>query len=317
MRLIETTEGLAMSADDAILRRLEELDRKVRTLETKRRYPGWCAVLMCGFLGGWLGRFITEPAHARAQAEGAKDIVAKSIKIVNDQGKPAVELSQDTFGGFGRVFNAEGKVIVNLEGDADGGYVRVSGQEGGERAFLGVGNKKGGGLLYFRNAEAKNFPVEIGVGPRGGYVNLNSLVSDKVAVWLGSDNTYNGVVHVHDNQGLHRCELGSNKEGGALSLTGSKRNQPHVYLGTGDLDLGGLLLLRNDDGKVRAEMGQGRNGGYLYLNGNKDDRPHIALDTSNDQRGGYLQVKSNSGKAIVEAGIDNTGAGYFDSFNRK
>ena len=41
-----------MSADDALLRRLKELDCKVRRLESKSRVPGWCAVLACGFLGG-------------------------------------------------------------------------------------------------------------------------------------------------------------------------------------------------------------------------------------------------------------------------
>jgi hypothetical protein len=314
MRLIvrSTFEGLAMSAaDDALLRRLEELDHKVRLLESRRRrVPGWCAVLACGLLGGWLGRFVTEPPSARAQGNAAIDVVAKSIKVLNDQGKPAVELGQDRFGGFVRILHPDGKSIVAVEGDGDGGCVRIAGPEGLERAFLGVGENKGGGLLYFRNAEGKMTPVSLGVGPKGGYLSLKNVAANEFAVWLGSDSESNGVVHVHDHKGSHRCELGINKQGGELSLFGSKRNQAHVYLGTGTFDIGGLLLLRDDDGKVRAEMGQGKNGGYLLLNGNKDDRANI--NTSEDQRGGFMQLRGG-GKLFVELGIDNAGVGYVDT----
>ena len=47
--------------DDRLLRRLDELQRRVNELESRRRVsPRWVVVLACGFLGGWLGRFLTD-----------------------------------------------------------------------------------------------------------------------------------------------------------------------------------------------------------------------------------------------------------------
>src|SRR5262245_12824123 len=105
------------AAEDALMgRRLEELERKVRRLESIRpRVSSWVAVLACGFVGGWLGRFLTEPPSARAQANPALEIVAKAVKILNDQGKTAVELGHDKFGGFVRVSNPDGKAIALVE----------------------------------------------------------------------------------------------------------------------------------------------------------------------------------------------------------
>jgi hypothetical protein len=305
--------------DATLLRRLDKLDQKVRMLEEQPcRLPSWCMVLACGFLGGWLGHLVTDLPRVRAQADGAIDIVARSIKIVDERGKHVVEFAPSKFGGgVGRIYDEQGVALVTLEGNNDGGYVLITGHDGLERGFLGVANNKGGGYLHFRNAQGKNFPLSMGVGPRGGYLNLNNIANNNRAVWLGSDDVHEGILHICDNQGRNRCDLGSNMQGGAMLLYGSKRGKINAYLGTGNLDLGGLLLLHDNDGKVRTEMGQGRTGGYLTLNGNRDDRPHLGLTTYDDQRGGLLQIKGNSGKMLVELGIDAAGVGYIDANEKK
>lgn len=311
-------EDLIMPADDLALR-FHELEAKVLALQAERaRFPGWLAILVCGLLGGWLGRFVTELPYARAQGEAAPDLVGRTLKIVNEQGKTQLVLTSDKLGGIVRVFNAEGKTIATLDGDGDGGFCKINGPDGTERAFLGCGDKKGGGLLYFRNGDGKGTPVTIGAGQRGGYVTLHNRVGNKDTVWIGTHQEEDaGAIQLFDRQANLRCDLGVNKQGGMVNLYGNKKGKSHVFLGTGNLDIGGLLLLRDEEGKVRAEMAQGKNGGYLTLCGNKNDAPHIALSTSDDQRGGFLQVRANTGKVAVELGLDSSGQGYIDTFEKK
>ncbi|MEI7683930.1 MAG: hypothetical protein WCL32_02805 [Planctomycetota bacterium] len=299
--------------DESLLRRLDELEARVKTFDRSRRFPGWFAALVCGFLGGWLGQYVTDPASVRAQPD-AGHVTAKSLKIVDDQGKVVVLLAADKIGGSARVFTNAGNMLVAVEGDPDGGMVRINGHDGLERAFLGVGDRKGGGLLYLRGADGKNHPVSLGVGNKGGYMALNNLALNKRSVWLGSDDSeIGGAAFVYDRQGYVRADIGCNPQGGMINIYGSKKGKSQIFLGTGSLDLGGLMLLRNDDGKIRAEIGQGSNGGYITLNGNKDDRPHVALATSDDQRGGYVQIRDNKGAIKAELGIDKDGVGYVDS----
>lgn len=299
------------------LDRLAQLETRLNQLERRSRFPGWLAVLACGFVGGWLGHLATSPT-IWAQAGNPQEIVARSLKIVDEQGRALVTLSSDQLGGAARILNRDGRLLVAVESDPDGGLVRIHGQDGLERSFLGVGDRKGGGLLYFRNPEGKNNPMSLGVGPKGGYLVLNNLTANKRSVWLGTDDEdLGGVVFAYDLAGKVRCDFGCNKQGGALNLYGTKNEKSHVYLGTGGLDLGGLLLLRDTDGKTRVETGQGKAGGYVALNGNKNDACHLSLATFDDQRGGYLQVQGNDGKVKVELGVNASGQGYVDTFEKR
>lgn len=307
-----------MSAiDDRLLRRLDELERKVNAYESRRHVsPRWLAVLACGFLGGWLGRFATDLPRAEAQGNANRDLEVRSIRVVDDQRKTFLHIDSNKFGGFARFFNEQGKVTVALGCDATGGSIQLNGHNGGERAYLGVADRNGGGLLHFHSADSKTVPMSLGVGPRGGYLALYNLSANQRSIWLGSrDEDNSGIVNVYDNLGKSRCELGSNPQGGTISLIGNK-NKPNVFLGTGSKEFGGLFLLRDDNAKVRAEIGQDANGGYLMLNG-KSDRPAVSFANSADQRGGFLQIHNNAGKPRVELGINDGGAGYIDTFDKK
>ena len=303
--------------DDRLLRRLDELQRRVNELESRRRVsPRWVVVLVCGFLGGWLGRFLTDLPRADAQPNANRDLEVRSLRIVDDQRKTFLHIDSDKFNGFARFFNAQGKVVVAIGSDADGGSIQVNGQNGGERAYLGVGERNGGGLLHFHSADSKTVPMSLGVGPRGGYLALYNLSANQRSLWLGSrDEDSSGVISIYDSLGKSRCEFGSNPQGGTISLHGNK-NKPNVFLGTGNKEFGGLFLLRDDNAKVRAEIGQDANGGYLMLNG-KSDLPAVSFANSDDQRGGFLQIRNNAGKPRVELGINDGGAGYIDTFEKK
>ncbi len=304
-----------MSAD--LLRRLDDLERQLTALQSRRRIaPAWIAALALGVFGGWLGHAVTNPPHALAQQGGARDLEARSIKIVDDQQRTVLLLACDKWGGYARAYNPQGKLIANYGGDEDGGMVRALAHDGTERTFFGVGDKNGGGLVYCRGADGRTSPVFLGVGPRGGYLYLRSP-GDRASVWIGGDpDGHGGTAHVYDIDGFLRCDVGSNEQGGMVNLIGRKSNKSHVFLGTGELGFGGLFLARDDNDKIRAEIGQNSSGGYLVLNG-KNNQSHVSLATSPDQRGGSLQILTSAGKTAVELGVTGGGTGYIDTFEKK
>lgn len=311
-----------MSQKD-LIRRIEDLETAVHrepreASAKKRRMVPWTAVLVVGMLGGWLGRFVTEPWSVNAQGAAGQNLTARSLTIVDDNGRPTLQFTHDMFGGVVRVSNSTGKVIASLEGDADGGFLKVNGPDGVERGFFGVGVRQGGGLIYLRSAEGKNVPIEIGVGGKGGYVSLANLEAAKRSVWLGSsDDGSGGMIGLYDAAANLRVQQGVNAQGGMISLFGSKSNRSHVYLGTGSLEMGGVLLLRDSQEQVRSEFGLNKAGGYLSLNSSRSTQPTLTLANGADHGGGYVQVRNAAGKVRVETGVDNRDEGYLDIFDGK
>lgn len=302
-----------MLTDDPILRRIEELERAVALRPAPVRRATLLAIAALGIVAGWLARPLVDSSVAQAQQDKGQDLVVRSLKIVDEQGRSRVVLSYDNFGGIVNVLSPEGKILVAAEGDKEGGFVRVAGLDGVSRVFLAVDERENAGFISIRSPKSKKWQAVLSADSRGGRLNLYNLTSDAPAASLWTDESdTGGQLLLYDKAGAMRGDLRVHKLGGYLNLLGSKNDKSHVYLGTGNYDLGGILLLRDTAGKVRAEIGEGKHGGYMFLYGNREDRPHVSMATSEDQRGGYVQIHNNAGQVKLGLGIDAGGNGFID-----
>src|SRR5688572_20231394 len=94
--------------------------------------------------------------RAWAQDKDAMEITCKALKVIDDKGKVRLQLTQGELGGVLRLNNADGKTVAVVEADRDGGFLSVLGHDGKERAFVGVGDKQAGGLIYLKDTQGKN-----------------------------------------------------------------------------------------------------------------------------------------------------------------
>ena len=273
--------------------------------------------------------------RAVAQDKGAMEITCRALKLVDDKGVVRVQLSYDKFGGIVQVNNTEGKKVATLEADGDGGFVSLLGHDGKERAFVGVGDKQSGGLIYlkdnqgknranflvyqdgnggltFRNAQGKQ-EAFFGVSAKGlgGLVNLNGP-DGKSRLILDTDKDGHGAVEMINNDDKTEIFLGSSAKGmGGLININGPNGTAGVILDIDDKGIG-RMNLRTREAKRLVFAGGDEEGGTYQVYG-FDGKQRAFLGVGDKQTGGvFYLLNPDNNKARIAGGVDNNGVGYLE-----
>jgi len=287
---------------------------------------GLMGTLMWNVLGG------SGAARAFAQ-DKAMDITCRVLKVVDDAGRLRLQIASEKFGGMLRIHNAEGRPVATLEADADGGFLSVLGHDGKERAFVGVGDKMSGGLIYLKDADGKTRTTYLVYKDGNGGLNFRNA-QDKIEAYFGaSGKGYGGLVNLNGADGKTRVVLDSDKDGrGALELLNGD-DKTEIFLGSSAKGWGGLLNinaangaaalildvdskglgrldLRTKEGKRCVYASGDEEGGALHVYG-FDGKQRLFLGVGEKQTGGVLYVLNpDNNKARVAIGVDDAGVGY-------
>ena len=140
--------------------RINGLETQVRTL--KRIVYGFGCLLVAGIVVG------------ATSLQSVPDVLdAKMFRVVNDEGKVIVELSNLIGGGVDNGMlvtrNSEGQTLVELSAGPGGGMVTTQNGKGQELVRLGA--SPGGGIVITENGKGQTL-VRLGcyTGLNGGYV---------------------------------------------------------------------------------------------------------------------------------------------------
>lgn len=284
------------------------------------------AALTWNVLGGSMA------PHAFAQ-DKAMEITCRALKVVDDAGKLRLQIAYDKFGGMLRIHNAEGKPVAALEADAAGGFLSVLGHDSKERAFVGVGDKMSGGLIYLKDSDGKTRTTYLVYKDGNGGINFRNA-QDKTEAYFGaSGKGYGGLVNLNGADGKTRVILDSDKDGrGALELLNGD-DKTEIFLGSSAKGWGGLLNinapngtaglildiddkgmgrmnLRTKDAKRLAFAGADEEGGTFQVYGH-DGKQRLFMGVGDKQTGGVVYVLNpDNNKARVAIGVDDNGVGY-------
>lgn len=219
-------------------------------------------------------------------ANVARELIAKRLIIVNDAGKPVVELTSNRGAGGLMLFSATGKPVVVGGTTEDGGAMAVLNNAG--QLMTNMYCKEDGGRLDLRFTSQKPAVVmgcDAVMG--GGYVQTMRQ-NGKQATLTASTGKGGGFL-ASDNEGAPLATLGINEFGGMLELL-NNRNRPSLKAGT--TDAGGSLTVHNRRGVNVVSAGPALRG-------------HGAVVVT-DREGGHPDALVPSG-GILEEGEDDDG----------
>jgi hypothetical protein len=311
--------------------RLAALER--RELRRSRVLP--VLLMAAALVGAVVGRFGLPEPQAQAQERAAMEITCRALKVVDEQGKVRALVGHDKYGGIVSVKNANDKTVATIEADNEGGFLSVSANDGGERVFLGVGDKQAGGYIYLKDDKGKRrgtFTVfkdghgglafqgdqgknEVFLGPStkgwGGLLNLNAP-DGKARIILDVDKDARGALELLNNDLKTEAFIGTSAKGwGGLINLNSPNGTAGVILDIDDQGLG-RINLRNKDAKRFLFAGGDQEGGTLSVYG-LDGKERVFLGVGDKASGGtmYLLNPDNT-KARLLMGVDNGGVGFVE-----
>ncbi|GEM_PF-5888182 len=268
-----------------------------------------------------------------AQDQAALDITCRALKVVDDAGKVRLQIASNKFGGVLRVNNADGKPVVALEADADGGFLSVLGHDGKERAFVGVGDKQSGGLIYLKDTDGKTRTTYLVYKDGNGGLNFRNAQDKTEAFFGASGKGYGGLINLNGPDGKTRVVLDSDKDGrSALELINGN-DKTEIFLGCSAKGWGGLLNinapngtagimldvdnkgvgrfdLRTKDGKRCVYASADEEGGAVQIYGH-DSKQRVFMGVGDKQTGGvFYLLHPDNDKVRVALGIDSEGVGF-------
>ncbi|MCI0683672.1 MAG: hypothetical protein L0Y71_16320 [Gemmataceae bacterium] len=272
-------------------------------------------------------------ARAWAQDKGPMEITCRALKVVDDKGKVRLHLTHNNSGGVVHVHNADGKTLAVLEADKDGGFLSVRGHDGKERAFVGVGDKQAGGLIYLKDIHGKNRVNLLVYQDGNGGLSLRNAGGKQEAFFGASARGFGGLVSLNAPDGKTRVIIDCDQNGrGALEMINAD-DQSEIFLGSSAKGWGGLLNvnapngtagvimdidekgigrmnLRTKDGQRFVFAGADPEGGTLQVYG-LDGKQRAFVGVGDKQSGGvFYLLHPDNDKARIAIGIDNNGIGY-------
>jgi hypothetical protein len=309
--------------------RLAALER--REARRSRAFP----VLLIGaaLLGALAARFGLPEPQVWAQERAAVEITCRALKVVDDQGKVRALLGSDKFGGIISVKNANEKTVATIEADNEGGFLSISANDGGERGFIGVGDKQAGGYIYLKDDKGKRrgtFTVykdghgglvfhsdqgknEIFLGPStkgwGGLLNLNAP-DGKARIILDVDKDQRGALELLNNDQKTEVFIGTSAKGwGGLFNLNAPNGTAGVIMDVDDHGFG-RMNLRTKDAKRFLFAGGDQEGGTISVYG-LDGKERLFLGVGDKSSGGLMYLLNpDNNKARLLLGVDNDGVGF-------
>ena len=152
-----------------------EITQLRRQLEAVQQVRGRTGRRLLLFLGGIVAGLIAAQVflgQSRAMAQDdAQEVICRSLKLVDAEGKNMVFMGTDEDGGFVKIAARDGRLraylavnnkmgpgfltlygndqkpLVIVDSDADGGSLRIHAKDGNQRVYLGIAPNVGGGLL--------------------------------------------------------------------------------------------------------------------------------------------------------------------------
>ena len=286
---------------------------------------GLASVLTWNCIGG------SAVPHAMAQ-DKTMEVTCRALKVVDDAGKVRLQLAYNKSGGMIRLNNADGKPVVAVEADAVGGLVSILGHDGVERAFVGVGDRQAGGLIYLKDAQGKTRTSYHVYKDGNGGLNFRNAQDKQEAFFGVSGKGFGGLVNLNGPDGKTRILLDCDKAGrGALELINADE-KTEIFLGSskgrgGKLDISGpggsrgvildvddkgagRLDLRTKDAKRLIYAGGDEEGGTCQVYG-YDGKQRAFMGVGDKQTGGvFYLLNPDNDRPRVALGIDESGVGY-------
>lgn len=294
---------------------------------------GLLAALTWNVIGG------TDAPRAWAQDKEAVELTCRALKVVDDKGKVRLQLAYNQTGGVIHLNNADGKTVAALEADKDGGFVSVLGHDGKERAFVGVGDKQGGGLIYLKDNQGKNRANLLVYQDGNGGLLFRNADGRQEAFYGVSAKGLGGLINLNSPDGKSRVILDCDKEGrGALEMINGD-DKSEIFLGSSGKGWGGLLNinapngtagiildiddqgmgrlnLRAKDAKRFVFAGADQEGGTIQVYG-YDGKQRAFLGVGDKQTGGiFYLLNPDNNKPRIAIGIDDNGVGYGEGRDR-
>ncbi len=237
-----------MNELETLRQELAELRHEVRALRRTRWItPGALGVTLVAMVA--LGVAApkqdgqTPPADHRP-LQRAQDLVCKSIKIVDDNDHPRVQLGSDKDGGLIVIYGSDNKERFYAAVEHNAGFTDWFDAEGKRRATVFIGDQ--GGELRL-NDRFDHPGVSLRQGEKGGSLKLTGADgSDRVA--LGGDN--GGFLDLFDAFGSMRASMYVNAENSAQFKLLSPDKVARLLL-SGDAP-GGKVTAYDADGKTKA-----------------------------------------------------------------
>jgi hypothetical protein len=297
---------------------LRALHERLSALERRDRRRGRALPLLliaAGLLGALAGRFgLPEPRVWAQERAAAMEITCRALKVVDEQGKVRVLLGVDQFGGIASVKNAQDKTVATIEADNEGGFLSISANDGGERTFVGVGDKQGGGHIYLKDDKGKRRgALTVYKDGHGGLSFLNE--QNKNEIFLGpSTKGWGGLLNLNAPDGKARIILDVDKDArGALELLNNDQ-KTEVFIGTSAKSWGGLFNINAPNGKAGVILDIDEQGfGRMNLRTKEEKR---FLFAGGDLEGGTISVYGLDGKERMFLGVgDKASGGMINLFN--
>lgn len=288
---------------------------------------GLLAALVWNLIGG------SNAPHAWAQDKEAMEITCRALKVVDDKGKVRLQLAYNQAGGVLHVNNAGGKTVAVVEADKDGGLLSILGHDGKERAFVGVGIKQSGGLIYLKDTQGKTRANLLVHQDGNGGLSFRNAGGTEEAFYGVSSKGLGGLINLNGPDGKSRVILDCDKEGrGALEMINAD-DKSEIFLGSSAKGWGGLLNinapngaagiildvddkgmgrmnLRTKDAKRFVFAGADEEGGTIQVYG-YDGKQRAFLGVGDKQSGGvFYLLNPDNNKARIALGIDANGVGY-------
>ena len=288
---------------------------------------GLLAALTWNLIGG------NHAPRAWAQDKEAMEVTCKALKVVDGKGKVRLQLAHNDAGGVIHLNNADGKPVAIVEGDKDGGLLSILGHDGKERAFVGVGDKQSGGLIYLKDTQGKNRASLLVYQDGHGGLAFRNADGKQEAFYGVSAKGQGGLINLNNPEGKNRVVIDCDKEGrGALEIINAD-DKSEIFMGSSAKGWGGLLNVNAPNGKASVildvdENGKGRmnlrtkeekrfvfagaddEGGTIQVYG-YDGQQRAFIGVGDKQSGGvFYLLNPDNNKARVTLGIDNNGIGY-------
>jgi hypothetical protein len=324
---LRAREGIVSDLYQDLKAQLEALQRQVADLQRQaerqaqqppapRRGGLWLAALAVALVAGlfagqaplmsWAGGSQPPdrggpPGDRLKQPEPGKgdDLVCKSLKIVNADGKERMVLSSTERGGLITVYGHDGLPRVVLDIDNDGGVVRVKAPNGTAEGILCLDNGAKNGLLRLRSNKGGNV-VYLGGDDFGGTVGFNSPEGKaRLTMYSGSPTVPGGLINLFNGDTKVTGIFGPDKDGRCVLNLRNADGKALVSLSSNND--GGLIDVLNQEGKLRTTMWTNNNGakGLLTIYGDKHQDPLIYL--GHTEVGGSVVLRNDDGK--LQAGM--------------
>jgi hypothetical protein len=200
--------------------RLEDLEASTASLaKSQKRYRFATIGLLCLVIAG----------VSMGQTRGVEDIVCRSLRVVQSNGKSAVMIGSSELGGRIRVHGKNGKVTTSISRSDDGTGHLVNFSPSEQLVSLLGGTNNDGGILVTYSSSGKRLVV------------LRSSGS-------GTNND-GGMLTTYSQSGKPLIGLGATTSGGGGGMLTTYSQSGKPLIGLGATTGGGLLVVSNKTGE--------------------------------------------------------------------